>query len=82
MAKPLDIKTDKLMQDILRFLREPERGRVTTAYIVSRFYRSPAADSNHPKYRAVLTRLNWLYREGYIDAAQPNRYTPTRWFKK
>jgi len=79
--KPLDIKTDKLMQDILRFIREAS-GRVVATYIVSCLFNSPAADSNHPKYRAVLTRLQWLYREGYIDAVQPNRYTPTRWFKK
>lgn len=76
----MDIKHDKLTQDILRFIREQEGNKVVATYVVSRLYNSPSADSNHRGYRRVLSRLNWLKTEGYIKGHSPNRHTPTRWW--
>lgn len=78
--KPLNINTDKLMQDLLRYLREkkPHKYRATT--LVNVFFHSYSADSNHPKYRIILRRLNWLYDNGYIKAHFINHHIATKWF--
>ena len=78
--KSLNIDNDKLIQDLLRYLRENKPKKYRATSLVNVFFRSHSADSNHPKYRIILRRLNWLYDNGYIKAHFINHYIAIKWY--